>query len=525
MSGSRRQRLVVVGNGMVGSRLVEEVQARGGAGLWHTTVVGSEEQEAYNRIQLSGVLAGSHREDDLALGLPGAYCPDDVQVRTGSAVVRVHRSTRTVHLDDGAVLPYDRVVLATGSNPVLPPLPGLLRHDPADPERGASLHPQAFAFRSLADCRGILGAARTATRAVVVGGGLLGLEAARGLSARGLGVEVVQMPAWLMNGQLDPEAGEVLRRTLQGLGITSYLGARATGVVTDAAGGLTGLRLADQHVLDCDLLVFAAGVRPSTRLAREARLATGRGVVVDATLRSPTDPRVHAVGDCAEVDGAVSGLVGTGWEQAAALAGTLTAPQAPPVAWRRGRSVTRLKASGIDLASLGEITPTPADSDGDLEVLSYSDYTRGVYKKVVLRGGRVVGGILLGDVSSVGTLTLAFDRGSPVPPDRLQLLFRAGHDEQPNRVADAAAAPDEATICHCNDVSAGQLRRAVRTGACSTADLARCTRAGTGCGTCTTDVAAILARVLADDRAEVPADRADGPALPVRVPVPDRRSA
>ena len=495
-----RQELLVVGNGMAGSRLVEEVQARGGADRWHTTIVGAEPHEAYNRIQLSGVLAGSHREDDLALSLPDAYAAADVDVRTGTAVARIHRSTRTVHLTDGTSLPYDRLVLATGSNPVLPPLPGLLRRDPGNPDLGASLHPQAFAFRTLDDCRDILTATASARRAVVVGGGLLGLEAARGIAARGLPVEVVQMPTWLLNGQLDPEAGEVLRRTLDGMGISAYLGTRATGLVTGADEELLGLRLADGHVLDCDLLVFAVGVRPSTRLAREARLPTGRGVVVDATLTSPADPAVHAIGDCAEVGGAVSGLVGPGWEQAAALAATLTAGTAEaPVRWAPGRIVTRLKASGIDLASLGEITPTPADSDGDLEVLSYSDYTRGVYKKVVLRGGRVVGGILLGDVSSVGTLTLAFDRGSPVPPDRLQLLFTPRTpDGTRGRVTDAASAPDEATICHCNDVPAGRIRAAVTEGATGVPEVARCTRATTGCGTCTSDVRAILARVLAE---------------------------
>ncbi|WP_336921739.1 FAD-dependent oxidoreductase [Aquipuribacter sp. SD81] len=509
----RRERLVVIGNGMAGSRLAEEVLARDTAGRWHVTVVGDEPVEAYNRIQLSAVLAGHHDVADLTLAPVGALAEAGADVLTGLLVSRVHRSTRTVHLSDGSTLAYDRLVLATGSAPVLPPIPGLLRVDPERPEGLPGLHPQAFAFRTLADCEGLLDAASTARRAVVVGGGLLGLEAARGLTERGVAVEVVQMAGWLMNGQLDPDAGEVLRRTLARRGITTYLGTRATQLVSDRrTGRLRGVRLADGHVLDCDLIVFAAGVRANQRLAREARLATARGVLVDETLTSPDDPRVHAVGDCAEVvrpDGThvVSGLVAPAWEQADTLARTLTAPDgsAVPARWRAGRVVTRLKASGVDLAAMGEVQAAPADSDGDTEVLVFSDWARGVYTKIVLRGGRVAGGILLGDTSSVGALTTAFDRGSPVPPDRRFLLFTP-------RYASAAAAPvaelaDDATVCHCNQVPAGRIRDAVRCGAHDVAAVAACTRASTGCGSCAGDVRALIASLLDDVEAAPDTER------------------
>ncbi len=499
----RTRRLVVIGNGMAGARLVEEVAARDPDRRWQVTVVGDEPTEAYNRILLSGVLAGTHREDDLALAPPGAWEGSTVRVLDGTRVSRVHRSTRTVHLADGRHLGYDRLVLATGSTPVVPPLPGLLRHDPTDPERGASLHPQAFAFRTLDDCRRIVAATAAARRAVVVGGGLLGLEAARGIAARGVPVEVVQMPDRLMDGQLDAPAATILRRRLSELGITVYLGTRATQVLTShgSDGALVGVRLADRHVLECDLLVFAVGVRPSTRLAREARLRTARGIVVDRTLTSPDDPAVHAVGDCAEVlhpDGSstVGGLVQPAWEQASALASTLTAtPDVAPTTWQPHGQVTRLKAGGIDLAAMGDVRPAPEDSDGDLEVLQYSDPSRGVYAKAVLRGGRVVGGILLGDLGAVGPMTLAFDRGSPVPPDRRHLLFGgavAGGDAA-GAALGAADLPDDATLCHCNDVDAGTVRAACRDGARDVAAVAACTRATTGCGTCAGTVRALLA--------------------------------
>lgn len=514
-----RRRLVVVGNGMAGTRLVEELLARGGGERWDVTVVGDEPHEAYNRINLSGVLAGTHREDDLLLQPPGWYAEAGVRAVLGTRAVRVHRSTRTVHLADGSWLPYDGLVLATGATPVLPPLPGIRRADPLTGEW--SLHPQVVAFRTLDDCRLLTRAAQHSRRAVVVGGGLLGLEAARGLTARGVAVEVVHVAEWLMNGQLDPEAGEVLRRTLAGIGISSYVGARATHVLCDDDGGLSGLRLADGHVLDCDLVVVAAGVRPAVRLAREARLPVRRGILVDSSLSSVADPAVHAIGDCAEVvasaadaadpqgRGECTGLVGPAWDQAAVLAGVLAAGGPGPAARYVSRPVvTRLKASGIEVAAMGEVAPVPADTDrhrgGDLEVVAFSDYARGVYKKVVVRAGRVVGGLLVGDVGSVGTLTLAFDRGTPVPTDRLHLLFEGAFAGAGGGVgADPASLADEATVCHCNSVTAGRIREVAREARaagsdCDAACVAGATRATTGCGTCRGAVTAILSAVGAE---------------------------
>lgn len=466
-----RQRLVIIGTGMAGTRLMEEVVARDPDGTWQITTIGDEPDAPYNRILLSEVVAGTHAREDLDLLPDAGVGGDRVHQILGTRVMALHRSTRTVHLDDHQVLKYDRLVLATGSTPILPPLRGLRGHD-------GSLQPQCFAFRTLSDCRGILEVAATARRAVVIGGGLLGLEAARGLLGRGLSVEIVHMGEWLMDAQLDSEGGEVLRRTVCDLGITTYLQARARAIEVDRLGALVGVRIADGHVLECDLVVFAAGVRPNTRLARDSRLAVDRGVVVNDHMATD-DPGVLAIGDCAEVRGQVLGLVGPAWEQAEIVARTLTGEDG--LRYEGSRVVTRLKASGIEVAALGDTKPMPADTSGDLEVVSFSDYARGIYKKVVLRDGRVSGGILLGDAATVGNLMLAMDRGTRVPRNLLPLLFD-GLDSRSE--ADPVTAPDAAVLCHCNNVTHGAVREAIENGANDVAAVTRATRATTGCGTC-----------------------------------------
>lgn len=477
-----RKQLVIVGAGMAGTRLMEEVLARDSAEQWHVTIVGDEPDAPYNRILLSEVLAGKHEQADLDLLPPGGVDGAHATQLLDTRVMTIHRTTSTVHLSDQRILPYDALVLATGSTPILPPLPGL--YD----EQDWTIHPQCFAFRTLQDCRGIMQAARSARRAVVIGGGLLGLEAARGLLGQGLDVEIVHMGEWLMDAQLDSEGGEVLGRTLTQMGITSYLQARARSIEVDRGGTLIGVKLADGHVLECDLVVFAAGVRANTRLAKDCRLEVERGIVVDASMRTP-DPSIWAIGDCAQADGKVLGLVGPAWDQAALVARNLTDPSSE-ARYEASHVVTRLKASGIEVAALGETQPMPKDSNGELEVVSFSDYARGIYKKVVLRHGRVCGAVLLGDAATVGTLMLAMDRGTTVPRNRLPLLFDGLSATGP---VDAASAPDDAVLCHCNNVTHGQVRQAICDGAHEVAEVARCTRATTGCGTCRRSVEELLA--------------------------------
>jgi len=469
-----RKRLVIVGSGMAGTRLMEEVTARDPQGCWQITIVGDETDAPYNRILLSEVLAGKHQESDLDLLPSGGVGGTRVTQLLGLRVMTIHRSTRTVHLSDQQVLRYDVLVLATGSTPVLPPIPGLRSPD-------GGIHEQCFAFRTLDDCRGIVQAAQDGRRAVVIGGGLLGLEAARGLLGRGMDVEVVHGGEWLMNAQLDAEGGDVLDRTLAGMGITTYLEARARAIEIKPDGSLRGVRIADGHVLECDLVVFAAGVRANVRLAKDSRLEVERGIVVDEQMRT-ADPSILAIGDCAQAGGQVLGLVGPAWDQAAVVAQNLTAPaERERVRYEGSRVVTRLKASGIEVAAMGETQPMPRDSQGSLEVVSFSDYARGVYKKVVLRDGQVCGAVLLGDVATVGNLMLAMDRGTRVPRNRLPLLFDGLTS---SAAVDASSAPDDAVLCHCNNVTHGRIREVIAEGACEVAEIAKATRATTGCGTC-----------------------------------------
>lgn len=459
-------RVVVVGNGMAGARVVDELCRRDPHA--DVTVFGAEDRPAYNRILLSDVLAGRRRTGDIALTL----APDHVVSHLGTAVVDVDRAARRVHAADGTATPYDALVLATGSTAFVPPVQGVAGAD-------GRLLDGVHVFRTLDDCDAITAEAGRARRAVVVGGGLLGLEAARGLLRSGLEVELVHGGEHLMDAQLDAAGGAVLRRAVEALGVGVHLGARASGVT--GGGRVTGVRLADGRHVTGDLVVLACGIRPVVDLARQAGLAVDRGVLVDDELRTD-DPAVFAVGECAQHRGSVYGLVAPAWEQAAVVADVLTGRAA---SYTGSRLVTRLKAMDLDVAAMGETAPEPADSGDGLEVLVFADPVRHVYKKVVVRDGVVTGAVLLGDLSTVGTLTQAYDRGTPLPASRLHLLF-AGLG------ASDAAPADGDVVCTCNQVTAGEVRACVSDGCRTVADVACATRATTGCGTCRSAVERLL---------------------------------
>jgi len=448
-------------------------------------VLGAEPHPPYNRVLLSAVLAGTARLADIALGEVST-----VDARLGVAAVAIDRGRRRVRTSAGDEVRYDVLVLATGSDPWLPPIDGLR----------ADL-PGVEVFRTVADCRRIL--AHGARTAVVLGGGLLGLEAARGLAGRGVRVQVVETGPFLMERQLDPAAGRVLARTLRGLGIESQVGTRTAAVL--GADRFRGLLLDGGRRLDADLLVVACGVRPNVQLARQAGLRVDRGVVVDAGMRSVTDPAVYAVGECAEHDGQLYGLVAPAWEQAAVAAARITGAD-PEARYAGSALVTRLKATGVELAAMGDTRPEDGDGgdgdngdgDGATEVVQVADPARGRYQKLVIRDGRLAGAILLGDVSAAGLVTQLFDRGAPVPPDRLGLLL-GGRSGAGDGTADPAALPDQATVCHCNQVSKGAVAACVLAGARSVAEVAAATRATTGCGTCAGTVGALLRSVSTTD--------------------------
>ncbi len=478
------RRVVVVGYGMAGSRLAERIRRRDPAGdRVALTVLGAEPHPAYNRVLLSAVLGGSLSPDAVALHDGGWAAGHRVDLRTNTAATGLDRAARAVTLSDGSTVDYDTLVLATGSRPWIPPTEGLRTED--------GLAPGAVAFRTLDDCARIVGGCRPGAPVAVLGGGLLGLEAARGLAERGALVTVVHPVGHLMERQLDPAAGRVLAATLAGLGIEVRLGVPAARYVPG-----DGLKLADGGQVPADLVVVSAGVRPETALAAAAGLAVDGGVggiTVDGALRT-SDPRIHAIGDCARHPGTVSGLVQPAWEQAEVLADLLTG--ADPAARYRGTpAVTRLKARDVDLAALGDVH---AGVDAtDAEVLCLQDAARGRYAKLVIRDERVAGAILLGSPDAAATITQLYDRGTPAPSDRLALLL--GRALPAGSAASPADLPAAATVCRCNTVTKRRLVAAWRSGARSTADLVSATRATTGCGGCRDAVRGIADWLAAAD--------------------------
>jgi assimilatory nitrate reductase electron transfer subunit len=482
-------RLVVVGFGMAGGRLVDELLARPGhAG--RITVVGAEPYPAYNRVLLSDVVAG--RADVAALGLTDATAlrARGVDVRLETHATALDLATGTVHLDDGTRLAFDRLVLATGADPVVPPLAGLAP--------GGDLPACVHALRTLDDAREIVAACTNARRAVVLGGGLLGLEAARGLARRGLAVEVLHLADHLLPGVLDPAGAAVLARALGRLGVTVRTGARTTSVTRTDDGRLRGVALADGTRIGTDLLVLACGVAPRTALAERAGLAVARGVLVDDTLTT-CDPRVLAIGDCAEHAGQVPGLVAPAWEQARVAADLLSGAD-PGARYRPAPAgpAVRLKAADIEVASVGETAPGPFADEPGLDVVQLLDPARGRYVKAVVRAGTVVGAAVVGDARAAAELRLLVERAAPAPAGLATLLL-PGTRRAPERTDDPTAIPDRATVCRCNGVTKGALVRAWSAGARSAADLSRTTRAATGCGSCRDAVDGIAAWLATSD--------------------------
>ena len=467
------QKLVVVGNGMAGVRAIEEILLRGGAETLEITVFGDEPYGNYNRILLSNVLAGSQEIEaaDSELFLNGLdwYNDNDIDLRAGVRVVRIDRFARLVHADDGSVTRYDYLILATGSRSFFPPMAGLWADD-------KMLTDGVFGFRTLDDCVGMITQAAHRRKAVVIGGGLLGLEAARGLQNRGLTVDVVHAGPTLMNAQLDDTAGAILRKSVQNIGITVHLDKRTTEVRTGEDGKLSGIVFSDGSSIDCDMLVIAAGIRPNVGLAQRAGLTVERAIVVDDHMRSIDDDNVYVVGECAQHRGQVYGLVAPLWEQATVLADHLTGTDRT-ASYHGSRTATKLKVAGVDVASMGIKAP---ELEHD-EFVQYSEPRHGVYKTIVIRDGKLVGATLLGDVSKVSFLTQAFDSGLPLPDERVSLMFDIG---TPDVAVGVAELSDGAQVCNCNGVNKGALVACVQGGETSVTGVMAKTKAGKGCGSC-----------------------------------------
>ncbi|GAA4707923.1 nitrite reductase large subunit NirB [Phytohabitans rumicis] len=466
-------RLVVVGNGMAGARTVEEILAR--SDRFAITMFGAEPYGNYNRILLSNVLSGAEDEADIFLNSLPWYAENGIDLRAGVQVTRIDRFARTVRADDGSVTPYDKLVIATGSRPYVPPIDGM-HH----PRRG--FHQGVFAFRTLDDTRAMIRYAHDHDRAVVIGGGLLGLEAARGLQQYGVEVTLVHSPTHLMNAQLDEQGGAILRRCVQKLGIAVEVNARTAAILGRDA--VTGVRLADGRTLPCDMVVVAAGIRPNVDLAEVSGLPVERGLVVDDQMRVLDEPDIYAVGECVQHRGQTYGLVAPLWEQARVLADHVSGAN-PKAAYHGSRTATKLKVAGVDVAAMGVTAP---ERDDD-EFVVFAEPRRGVYKSVVIRDGRLVGATLLGDVSKVAFLLQAFDRGWPLPEERVRLLFDLG---APPAQESAAELDDAAQVCNCNGVSKGDLVATVHGGLKTVSGVMDATRAGKGCGSCKSLIAQIV---------------------------------
>ncbi|MEU0213246.1 NAD(P)/FAD-dependent oxidoreductase [Streptomyces canus] len=396
-------RVVVIGAGLAGVRLARRLGELGTS----VTLVGEEEHRPYNRVLLAEVLAGRYTPDVIALPAPAAL--------TRARVVGIDREARTVECADGSKIAYDRLVLATGSNPVLPPLRGLFTPDHELPE---GVH----AFRTMDDCLGLSKAVRPGVKAVVIGGGLLGVSAARALAQRGAQVMLAQQSERLMERQLDPSASKLVRRHLADLGVEVHTDLRVRDVRC-VGGAVRSVEMADGYALDAEIVVLACGVHPRVGLAQTAGLQVRKGVVVDDELRT-SDPYIHAIGDCAQHDGNVYGLATPALEQADVLAELLAGRV--NARYTGTRSLTRLTLPGqtaFDLAAFGETEALPGD-----DVVQLADATRGTYRKVVVRDDRLVGGVLVGELGTVGALARAWEGAEPLPSDGGPLLHLLTND-------------------------------------------------------------------------------------------------
>lgn len=468
--------IVVIGHGMVGARFVEELTAADPGGHFLVTVLGEEACEPYNRVLLSDVVGGTRGLSSITLPSP---THPRVTVQRGVSVRAIDRERQDVVLADDSRVPYDRLVLATGAAARVPQVPGI---------EGRELPGGVHVLRSIDDAREIVAATLNARRAIVLGGGVLGLEAACGLARRDLAVTVIHPAPSLMERQLDMEASRVVESALRRIGVDQRVGVGAEHIVVED-GQLRRVRLDNGEVLAADLLVLSTGTIPNVGLAADAGVAVERGVLVDADLVT-SDPLVHAIGDCAQPPGGASGLVAQGWEQAHRLAGLLTGRDRGAVLTGVG-DVVKPKTHGVDIITMGTRADAGAE-DPALRVVRLSDPSAGRHLEIVVRDGLLVGATAIG-AGRVGTdLTTSYTRRTPLPADPAQLLVQAIGTTTTARQDSPALVPDRATICRCNGVTKGDIRSEFASGALTLEEIAASTRATTGCGGCTEAVCGIV---------------------------------
>ncbi|MFF8928982.1 nitrite reductase large subunit NirB [Streptomyces longwoodensis] len=477
--------IVLVGHGMVGQRFLEALAERGLTATHRVVVLCEEPRPAYDRVALTSYFSGRTPEE-LSVTDPEFITAHGIELYVGDPAVTVDRGAREVTARSGRVFGYDTLVLATGSYPFVPPVPN------KDAEG-------CFVYRTIEDLLAIEEYARTrATTGAVVGGGLLGLEAAGALKGLGLTAHIVEFAPRLMPVQVDEGGGAALLRTIEGMGLSVHTGVGTQEIVVDASGAVTGMKLSDGSELATDLVVFSAGVRPRDQLARDCGLTVGErgGIAVDEQCRTVADPHVFAIGECAlAADGRVYGLVAPGYDQAETAAATIAADEA---SFTGADLSTKLKLLGVDVASFGDAHGTTGDC---LDVI-YSDSRAGLYKKLVIgRDGTLLGGILVGDAEAYGTLRALTGSVPPVAPESLVLPAGAGAGAEG---LGPAALPDDAIICSCNNVRKGTIREAVTEHRCTTVpEVKKCTKAGTTCGSCVKVLGQLVAAELEASGVEV----------------------
>ena len=482
-----KERLAVIGNGMAGVRAVEEL-LRINPEKFAITIIGDEPHGNYNRILLSPVLAGENTIDDIILNPPGWYEENGIELISGVAAARIDRAGRKVELADGRAVPYDRLIIATGSRPFILPVPG---HD-LDGVVG---------FRDIADVEAMVKAAREYRHAVVIGGGLLGLEAANGLMKNGMDVTVVHLMDTLMERQLDKTAGAMLRASLEERGMKFLMPAETTELVDDGDSRVKALRTKDGEEIPADLVVMAAGIQPNTALAREAGIHCERGIIVNDYMMT-FDPRIYAVGECVQHRGVCYGLVAPLYEQARVLANHLGGRGW--MSYEGSVTSTKLKVTGIDLFSAGDFLGRPG-----AEEIVMRDDKGGVYKKLVIQDNRLAGAVLYGDTVDGSWYFQLIREGADVSEIRNRLILGQAHLGDSGHGGDSAAdMPDDFEICGCNGVTKGEIVRAItEQGLFTLEDVRAVTKASASCGSCTGLVEQILASTLGGDYSAAPSEK------------------
>ena len=478
----KKLKLVMVGNGMAGVRTLEELR-KIAPDIYDITVFGAEPYANYNRILLSPVLAGEQTIKDIMLNDEDWYVDNGITLHLGKKIVTIDRVKRVVIADDGTTAEYDRLLMATGSNPFMLPVPGKDLQG-------------VISYRDIKDTNDMIAAAAKHTDAIVIGGGLLGLEAANGLKLRGMNVTVVHLPEWLMERQLDPVAGKMLQKSLEDRGLHFLLG-KNTKELVGVDGHVSAIRFTDGSEVPAQLVVMAVGIRPNTALAEAAGLYCNRGIVVNDTMQT-YDPRVYAVGECVNHRGTAYGLVAPLFEMAKVCANHLA--NFGIGRYQGSVTSTKLKVTGIDLFSAGEFM----GGEGTEEII-LSDPIGGVYKKLVVKGDKLVGACLYGDtVDGSWYFSLVRD-GKDIGEIRDTLMFGESNIGRPGDLGHegftmAAAMPDSAEVCGCNGVCKGTIVKAIKEkGLFTLEDVRKNTKASASCGSCTGLVEQILMATAGGD--------------------------